>query len=249
MFRQTLKQSFFLTGLVKAARQIPSDWRRFCQSRSRKKLLRQYFDSQPLRKLQVGTGLNFLPGWLNTDFHPRTPQVAYLDATRTFPFNDGTFTHIFSEHMIEHIPFNDGRFFLRECFRVLQPGGKIRVATPDLRTIVSLFAAQPTAAAEGYNKFSTEHFMADFIPKFSVEKYGYNAAFVLNMFFWHHGHVFAHDEKTLGQILQEAGFTQIKRWKPGQSDDATFTGLESHGKLVGNEINNFETLVLQAVKP
>src|SRR5215216_3456181 len=94
----------------------------------------------PSRKLHLGCGKHSLAGWLNTDMNEcPASSIIKLDATKPFPFEPGSFAYVFSEHMIEHIPFKDGTSMLKECFRVLQPGGKIRIATPDFRFLVNLY--------------------------------------------------------------------------------------------------------------
>lgn len=51
-------------------------------------------------------------------------------------FADNSFTFIFSEHFFEHLFFDEAAALLRECERVLKPGGIIRTVVPDadLRT-------------------------------------------------------------------------------------------------------------------
>jgi len=56
----------------------------------------RYMATAAPRKLQIGTGLHDLPGWLNTDIAPRPGQV-YLDATRPLPFPDGSFGYVYAE--------------------------------------------------------------------------------------------------------------------------------------------------------
>src|SRR5438477_50522 len=82
-----------------------------------------------------GAGFNSLPGWLNTDLEPKSASVIYLDAAKPLPFAYSTFDYIFSEHVIEHIPYPQGLSMLKECFRVIKPGGTIRIATPNLEQI------------------------------------------------------------------------------------------------------------------
>src|SRR5215469_1479512 len=86
-------------------------------------------------KLHIGCGDHPIEGWINTDLNPCMMGVGPMDATKTFPFVDNFFTHIFSEHMIEHITKEEGEFMLRECFRVLKPGGKIRISCPGRENI------------------------------------------------------------------------------------------------------------------
>ena len=59
-------------------------------------------------KLHLGCGKNMLPGWINTDFPPKKENILELDATKKFPFEDNSIDYVFSEHMIEHISFEDG---------------------------------------------------------------------------------------------------------------------------------------------
>src|SRR5262245_40661413 len=60
-----------------------------------------YLRRHPVRKLQIGAGTNPMPGWLNTDAYPGNFRVLPLDTRRRFPFADGAFDYVFSEHHIE----------------------------------------------------------------------------------------------------------------------------------------------------
>ena len=53
---------------------------------------------------------------------------------------------------------------LRECFRVLKPGGTIRISAPDLRVLVGLFSDDKTTDQEFYIDWMTDKFVpgADF---------------------------------------------------------------------------------------
>src|SRR5579863_5675247 len=80
--------------------------------------------------LQIGAGPHRLAGWLQTDLEPDLRSV-YLDATKRFPFADGTFDYIVAEHVIEHVRYEDALKMLHECYRVLKNGGVIRISTPN----------------------------------------------------------------------------------------------------------------------
>src|SRR5262245_18799500 len=81
-----------------------------------------YLRSHPSPMLHVGGGHRLLAGWLNADIE-MIPGVLCMDAARPFPFADGAFGLVFTEHMIEHVNREEGQAMLRECHRVLRAGG------------------------------------------------------------------------------------------------------------------------------
>ena len=205
-------------------------------------IMARYLRTHSPAKLQLGSGpaVSLLLGWLNTDLMPERWPTARLDATRRFPFSDGTFACVFSEHMIEHIPLTAGRHLLTESFRVLAPGGVIRIATPDLARIIRLFAAEDETA-RSYLRWSAAHYrLGSDLPV---------APIVINDLFHDHGHQFLYDEATLSAALSAAGFRDIVRRAPRESAYPELRGLEVHMHVIGEEANNYETLVLEARRP
>jgi len=240
--RKLLKQSSALVNLIEALRQIPFDVRRALWSMRRDSDIRRYFESHAVRKLQIGSGYNMLEGWLNADFNPSTrqPGQIYLNATHRFPFPDESIDYVFSEHMIEHIWWPDGQTMLKESNRILRPGGRIRISTPNLESIVSLLDQPLTPLKEQYIKLSTDKYIPHAID--------YQPGFVINNFFWDFGHYFVYDTKTLELALRTAGFTDITCCKPMQSGDTNLIGTESHQKIVGDRVNAFESIIMEGVK-
>ena len=120
-----------------------------------------------------------------------------MDATTRFPFDDNTFDYVMAEHMIEHIEYEAADVMLRECFRVLKPGGRVRIATPDLRTLLALHSREKTSVQEFYIDWSSERF----IPGARECK----DVFVINNFFRAWGHCFIYDAETLTHALSMSG--------------------------------------------
>jgi predicted SAM-dependent methyltransferase len=234
--RQLLKRSQTLVGLVLDVRRL-----RGARTRSagrRRRMIERYLASTRSPRLQVGAGPTSRPGWLSTDLAPTTSEVVYLDATQPFPFDDGTFDYVYSEHMIEHVPWPAGRAMLRECARVLKPTGRLRIATPDLSVILGLHGPRRDAVAERYIRWISDRYLAG-VP--------YNACFVINNAFRNWGHQFLYDAELLESALGEAGFGDIKRYAVGESDDVNLRDLESHGDNVDDrEMVAFETMVFEA---
>jgi predicted SAM-dependent methyltransferase len=193
---------------------------------------------QQWTKLQVGAGGNALSGWLNTDLRPGQ-QVLPVDATRPLPFLNGEFTYAFSEHMIEHLYFDQGRRMLLEIHRVLHDGGRLRVATPDFDFFMRMFREEISAEEKAF----MEWHVRTYTPNLPVHPLS-----VMNTMFRLWGHKHLYNEQTLSSLLQDCGFGRIARYRTSESDDPELQGLESHGKLVGESHNRMETLVLEATK-
>lgn len=195
-----------------------------------------------MRKLQLGTGSNVLDGWLNTDIHDftRKNEIVYLDARKPFPFPDTSFDVVFCEHMIEHIDYADGLRCLRECQRVLRPGGRIRISTPSVGRLIQLYDPEPTDLQRRYLRWAVDSFVEDADAPLP--------GFVINNFFRAWGHRFIYDEQTLRHALESAGFADIEEQAVAESADERLRGLEHH-MHDAEEFNAYETMVLEARRP
>lgn len=61
------------------------------------------------------------------------------DATKRRPFEDGLVDVIYSSHMLEHLDRAQAQLFLAEAYRVLAPGGFLRIAVPDLSLVIDRY--------------------------------------------------------------------------------------------------------------
>lgn len=91
------------------------------------------------RLLNLGCGHRFHPDWENVDFVAAAPAVRAHDLRQGVPYPDESFDFVYHSHLLEHFPKRAAPLFLRECRRVLKPGGVIRVVVPDLERIVELY--------------------------------------------------------------------------------------------------------------
>jgi predicted SAM-dependent methyltransferase len=209
---------------------------------SRRKRIDAYLRSHDVRKLQLGTGGNVYDGWLNTDIHDfrRTNEVAYMDAREPFPLPDASFDLVFSEHMLEHLTYAEGQRCLRECLRVLRPGGRLRVATPSLERLIRLYDADLDDVQRRYLRWSVDSFVEDADAPLP--------GFVLNNFLRDWGHEFVYDPQTLRHALESAGFVDVAEVPVGASGDPRLAGLERH-LSEEPDLNAYETIVLEARRP
>ena len=197
----------------------------------RRSRIARYLREQEERKLQLGAADKPLPGWLNTDLHDYgRPDIVFLDAREAFPLPDASFDVVYSEHMLEHLTYADGQRCLRECFRVLRPGGTISIATPSLERLAGLYGDGDLQAR--YVQWAA----ATLQPELKAPLPGA----VVNNFFRSWGHEFIYDPATLRHALTEAGFVEIEERPIG--------ALERH-LPEEPELNAFETIVLEARRP
>ena len=201
--------------------------------------IRKYLQTNKTKKLMIGAGPISLPGWICTDLAPRSDGVLYLDVTKPFPFKNELFDYVSGEHLIEHLSWNDGRLMLSECYRVLKPGGVVRIATPDLAVFLNLYDSVITPEGEKYIRWVTDTFLGGVV----VEK----PQFVINTVFRNWGHQFLYDGEMLELALRETGFENPTRCKYGESIHEHLRGIERHGSNDGStEMAIYETMVYEA---
>lgn len=92
-----------------------------------------------MKCLNVGCGARFHPAWVNLDAVSRSPCVREHDCRNGIPFDDNYFDVSYHSHVLEHFEVSEAAKFIKECFRVLRPGGTIRVAVPDLEQLAQLY--------------------------------------------------------------------------------------------------------------
>ena len=102
-----------------------------------------------MKMLNLGCGARFHPDWENVDFVPVHPSVKPCDVRKGIPYEDETFDVVYHSHVLEHFSKQAAPCFFRECFRVLKPGGVIRVAVPDLEGIARLYLEALEKASQG----------------------------------------------------------------------------------------------------
>ena len=204
-------------------------------------MIAAYLATPGMKKLHIGCGHNKPAGWLNTDITDHA-DVCFLDATTRFPMPDNAFDYAFSEHMIEHVSYEAGHTMLKECLRVLKPGGKVRIATPNLKNILALYAESPTPIQSDYIKWS--------IDRHTQARGIYTPTHVINTFMTSWGHTFVYDVPTLKRSMVDAGFINVADYRAEQSDDPNLRGIELHAQEIGSvAMNELETMVLEGTKP
>ena len=155
-------------------------------------------------KLHIGCGKVKFEGWINIDIEPDNLVADLIcDASKKLPFDDNTCSLIHSEHFLEHLTVEKGVSFLRECYRVLQPRGILRIAMPSLEYIVE--------------KYNSEDWQNQNWLRWSDYQFIKTRAEMLNIAFRWWGHKWLYDKEELNRRLSESGYVNIREVAWGKS--------------------------------
>lgn len=92
-------------------------------------------------RLHIG-GIESHPDWKILDIEAR-PEVDFIgNASDLGQFADNSITSIYASHVLEHFYYglnNELIGTLTEWYRVLQPGGKLYISVPNLKTLCWMF--------------------------------------------------------------------------------------------------------------
>jgi predicted SAM-dependent methyltransferase len=188
-----------------AARQ---HWRNVLLPWRRLKIRRLY--SRRGLSLNVGSGGQGLPGWINTDAVAHHPDITFThDLRHRFPLADQSVKRIFAEHVIEHLNHKEDvpRVF-EEFFRMLENGGVVRIIVPDVPRFMRAYL---DADFQQWKELGfTEGLPSDMAT--SIE--------LVNHVFHQGGeHLFGWDFEAMEHALRCAGFSNVVRQTFGQSLD------------------------------
>ena len=99
------------------------------------------YDSESVKNKRfynIGGGGDFHPVWTTIDFtsewySDHTPGINFdLESLKEFPIEKNSAEIVYSSHTIEHITDEAAQNVFNESFRILKPGGTIRITAPDV---------------------------------------------------------------------------------------------------------------------
>lgn len=190
-----------------AARETARVYERVMQGRQRPTAFR----SPPPRRLEIGSGMAPQPGYEHLDARPDLPDIDHVaDIRRPLPFPDGTFDEVMSRSCIEHVSWRDVRDVLREWGRILKPGGRLDIWTPDFEYLCRRYLA----------RLDDRHLHPTLVEEAGTYLGGYDAAAwaMIKMFggqdYAENFHGAVLDEDVLTRVLEAAGFERVERHEP-----------------------------------
>lgn len=225
-----------LKSLIEVFRSLVNFFLRICFEK--KRMIKRYLKNTANPKLQIGFGNNPLPGWWNTGISLEECRAgAYMDAGKPFPFPDASFDYVYSEHLFEHLTYQQAQNMLKESYRVLKSGGVIRIATPNLHFLLGLYEDPEKPLHKEYIAHTAKN---GGLPP--------TAVYVINRFHTAWGHQIIYDRETLADALKQNGFHDICSCEVGESKHGDLTGIEGHPKILRPDFNQLETMILEATK-
>ena len=102
-----------------------------------------------MKCINIGCGSRFNENWINVDIQPVNNRIIAHDISNELPFTDNYFDVVYHSHVIEHLQRDKVAVFLEDCYRVLKPGGILRIAAPDLEQITRMYLLSLDNAYEG----------------------------------------------------------------------------------------------------
>jgi predicted SAM-dependent methyltransferase len=220
MLRRAIR-NVMARNLRRAIREVQAEWQTARLHRASVKRA-QRLDLRRAR-LNLGSGKHPKTGWINIDLGDPSADLR-LDLREPLPFPNDTVSWIYSEHFFEHLNYasvgdpmawtleregdpSEALSFLRECHRVLLPGGVIDLVVPDAEMIISEYASRQTQPFPlhgwwGPTWCDTPMHIVNYVFRQGCQ------------------HKYAYDCETLVCALQRTGFVNITRRPFDPSMDA-----------------------------
>lgn len=136
-------------------------------------------------KLNIGSGGCNIPGFQNVD------RKLGIEAFPLTQYPSGSVEEIRASHILEHFSVRDAMQALREWFRVLKPGGRIRVAVPDIHKAAAMSGQMKQFVLMGGQNDSDDF------------------------------HKSAYDQEILEAFLDQAGFEGMQLWESDGFDSSS----------------------------
>lgn len=150
------------------------------------------------------------------------PDTVLWDLSKGIPFADQTFDGVYHCHVLEHIDRDAAPTFLRECCRVLKPGGVLRVVVPDLeaqaRHYLDVVGRLPEGATLAEHMVAVERMLDQMVlrtPRYRREQPPI-VRWLENILIADTAragilHRWMYDRFSLAQALQQVGFEDIRK--------------------------------------
>jgi len=196
-------------------------------------------------RLNIGCGHDYVSGWLNIGLFPaeEIPEnaladtgeglVLNFDMRQRLPIASGSVEYIYASHFIEHLDFQEGIGFLKQCHDLMKSGGIIRLTCPDMEMWIKKYSGDDTGFFDDYKSL--------FSPGIHPSVRTKGEIFMSQVHNW--GHKWNYDFDSIYHVLKMVGFGKIVKKSLHESGIPEIRALEPD--IAGRKL---ETMYTEAQK-
>jgi predicted SAM-dependent methyltransferase len=182
-------------------------------------------------KAHLGCWHRFIPGFIHVDLCDM-PHINYKNGIDCLPFfSSNSLELIYCSHAFEYFDRDKAREVLKEWWRVLEPGGTLRLAVPDFRALIGIYEKTGDLS----------RILGPLYGKFSID----TEQGPLTLY-----HKTTYDQASLSDTLEECGFIRPHLWDWRQTEHAN---IDDHSQAyfphMQKDTGILVSLNLQAYKP
>lgn len=182
-------------------------------------------------KLHLGCWHRLIPGFVHVDLCDM-PHIDYKSSIDKLPFfEDNCAELIYCSHALEYFDRQQARDVLQEWFRVLAPGGILRLAVPDFRALIQVYQQSG----------NLDRVLGPLYGRMEIA--ALNGLTVLY-------HKTVYDQPSLAALLESCGFVDPELWDWRETEHA---GIDDHSQAyyphMQKDTGIHVSLNMQARKP
>lgn len=176
-----------------------------------------------MKKLHLGCGKVYLPGWVNVDIFSNTKADAYHDIT-SLPYEKQSFNLIYASHVLEHVHRHMVVATLSHWRSLLSPGGVLRLAVPNFKAI-----------SDWYQNTGDLEVLMGLL--YGGQNYHLNK------------HTVTFDKNYLSKLLFIAEFSHVKEWNWRTTEHSQFDDFsQAYLPSMQKETGTLMSLNLEAIR-
>jgi SAM-dependent methyltransferase len=214
-------------------------------------------------RLNLGCGLQTHPSWVNVDGSwnarlakrpllrklfaalgvlpsdkagvPWSRDIFVHDMRKPLPFAPGSADAVYASHFLEHLYREEGQQLMQESFRVLAPGGIVRIVVPDLQAIVQEYLGERPFGAQssGAQLLAPGDLLNErFLMRWPSPQKRNVVMRVYEAMLDFHSHKWMYDEQSLSSLLRSVGFVDVARKTFGESAIPDITQVEDQSRIL-----------------
>lgn len=167
--------------------------------------------------INLGSGTKTFDEYINIDFFSLFSDNVDYEADFRYPLkiDDDSVDGIFTEHVLEHLTYDQVERLLKECHRILKPGGIIRIIVPDVSIFIEHYCLNNNDWFSQWEK----HVFIESEDVNRCNRRMISKMTAISFVTQEYGHVSCWDFETLEIFLSKANFKKIEKTAFGQGSN------------------------------